>query len=87
MGSYKDTILKQEQIKWKRPPVKIINDDKVDLIITIPLTEILDCQAKTSYFAGANEIFKYIMSVIDEKKIINEDDVKSKLREMGLDIK
>ena len=86
MVNYKDTILAQKQIKWKRPPAKVIDDGRVDIIITIPLTEILDLQAKTSYFAGANEIFKFIIEKLLNHEEFDEDEIKNKLRDMGLEI-
>jgi len=48
--TYKETILKNQDINWKQPTIKLVEDGRMDLIFY--LTEVLDLQAKMSFFAG-----------------------------------
>lgn len=84
--NYKETIIKKENIKIKPLPVKWVDDGKVDIIMTIPLTAFLDAQAKQAFFAGAKDMFEFFVETIAKNKIPSEEDMKAKLREMGMDL-
>ena len=82
---YQDTILTDEQIQFRPLPVKRIEDGKVDIVVTIPLTNLLEAQAKASFFVGITECFKWFMRSFGDNKIPTEEDVKLQLAEWGLD--
>lgn len=56
---YKATVIKNQDIKWKHPKIEYIEDGKVDMILTIPLTGILELQAFRSFAAGAKAVFTF----------------------------
>ena len=60
MTTYKETILKTQDVNWKQPTIKLVEDGRMDLIFTIPLTEVLDLQAKLSFFAGIKAVTDFV---------------------------
>lgn len=73
MRHWKDTVLKSNQIKWKRPPIKNIEDGKLDILITIPLTSLFEIQAKTAFADGMLAMLKFH---IENETIKAEDLIK-----------
>jgi hypothetical protein len=56
---YKDTILKE--IKWHNTSTVQTDDGKMDLTLHIPLTDIMDAQAKNSFAKGVQEGAQFIL--------------------------
>jgi hypothetical protein len=82
--NYKDTILKQSQIKWHRPPVKYIDDGKLDLVLNIPLTAVIEGQAEQSFFLGACQALGWIGEMQESKEPITQKMLDVKLKEWGI---
>jgi hypothetical protein len=61
--NWKDTVFKQSQIKWKNPKFKYVDDDNIDIILNIPITNLLKQQARQSFTIGISEILKFMGSV------------------------
>ena len=57
---WKDTVIKSEQILWKRPKIKTIKDNKLDFILTLPFTNLFEQQAKHSFFEGVRVTMEFI---------------------------
>ena len=49
---WRDALADSKEIKWKRPPIKNIDDGKLDIIITVPLTELFEAQTKRAFGYG-----------------------------------
>lgn len=49
---WRDALATSKEIKWKRPPIKNIEDGKLDIIITVPLTELFESQTKRAFAYG-----------------------------------
>ncbi len=79
--NYKDTILKQSQIKWEAPKIKYIDDGNVDFHVTVPLTNLLNMQAQTSFTHGVLEMFKF--TALAEEPLTSEV-LANKFSEWGL---
>lgn len=80
---YKDTILKQSSIKWK-PKLTMSDDGKVDIDIHIPLTDLLDKQARVSFGQGILVAFGFFADKQVEEKVITSEIIKAKFTEWGL---
>jgi hypothetical protein len=82
--NYKDTILKQSQIKWKQPKMKVKDDGNVDLNIHVPLTELLDKQALNSFTKGVLHMMTLYADCQTNKVEITSELIVSKFTEWGL---
>jgi hypothetical protein len=49
---WQDTIIKQTEFEWKSPKFKQVDDNKLDIIVTIPLQSLIEAQAKRSFQNG-----------------------------------
>jgi hypothetical protein len=58
--NWKDTVFKQSQVKWKNPKFKYVDDNNIDLILTIPITGLLEQQARQSFTIGVSEVLKFM---------------------------
>jgi hypothetical protein len=83
MKHWKETVIKQEQIKWKRPPIKNIKDGKLDIILTIPLTGLFEAQAKHSYLEGMQSVMELLIQSQKEKTSIEQADIIKMLNTCG----
>ncbi len=73
--NYLDTVLQNKDIKWKHPKMKIIEDGKVEFILTIPFTDILKEQAYRSFAAGMVALLKFF----EENKDADIDEIAERL--------
>lgn len=58
--NYKDSLLKQENIKWKQPRIKWQDDDSMDLVLKVPIQKLLEGQAYKSFNAGVIALFDFL---------------------------
>jgi len=84
MKHWKETVIKSEQMKWKRPPIKNIDDGKLDVIITIPLTELFEAQAKGSFAEGMLSMMQFHMKSQTDEKYIGMTDIVKLFKDAGL---
>ena len=59
MKHWRETLIKSEDIKWNRPRVKTIKDGKLDFILTVPITNLFEGQARQSFAEGMVEMLKF----------------------------
>jgi hypothetical protein len=57
--TYKNYLIKSKNVKWKPVEIKNVEDGKMDFILTIPLTEMFDNQAKAAFMGGVLALFKF----------------------------
>lgn len=81
---YKDTIIKQKELQWMPPKIRQIKDGKIDLKFTIPLTTILDTQAKRAFMQGIVEALGFVGSCQEQKVIITKELLDRKFSEWGI---
>ncbi len=86
--NYKDTILKE--IKWHNTSTVQSDDGKLDLILRIPLTDILDAQAKNSFAKGVQEGAQFILDEFAKgdknwKPTILKKALSSKMKQWGIE--
>ena len=68
--NWKDTVIKSDQIKWKRLPVKNIAGDKLDIQVNIPLTNLFESQARQSFLQGMFTMLQFhIQHQVDKRSI------------------
>ena len=82
--NYKDTVLKQSQIKWRRPPVKYIEDGKLDVVVSIPLTKVIEGQAQISFAWGCFEVLSWLGDTQQKQIQITPKMMEDKMREWGI---
>jgi hypothetical protein len=82
--NWKDTVFKQSQIKWKNPKFKYVDDNNIDLILTIPITNLLEQQARQSFTQGVFEMLKHIASTPTDGSVNVSQLLKEKFIEWGL---
>jgi len=58
VGTYRDSLLRNKDLRWKVPKWTVKEDGKLDLNIHIPLSDILDRQARQSFLYG---VAQYIL--------------------------
>jgi len=61
--NWKDTVFKQSQVRWKNPKFKYVDDNNIDITLTIPITSLLEQQALQSFAIGVAEVLKFMGSV------------------------
>lgn len=83
MKHWKETIIKSKEIKWKRPPIKTIEDNKLDVIVTIPLTALFEAQAERSFAEGMLEMLRFHIQSQNDKKLIDVADLVKLFNECG----
>jgi hypothetical protein len=81
---YKETLLKQKEIKFRMPKLKINDDGKVDIAIHIPLTNILEGQALKSFTYGVFAIIELHANCVAENMILTTGMIRAKFIEWGL---
>jgi S-methylmethionine-dependent homocysteine/selenocysteine methylase len=84
--NWKDTLIKSEDITWKNPKIKNLKDGRIDFILTIPLTNIVEMQARLSFLKAIRE---YHFFMIDNAKLPLEEfntKLKEKLVEWGFNV-
>jgi hypothetical protein len=82
--NYKDTVLKQNQIKWRRPPVKYIEDGKLDVVVSIPLTRVIEGQAQISFAWGCFEALSWLGDTQQKQIKITSKMLEDKMKEWGV---
>lgn len=71
---WRDALATSKEIKWQRPHIKNVEDGKLDMKITIPLTELFEAQTKRAFGYGMLAMLDF--HVHREKPIKVEDIVK-----------
>lgn len=67
---WKETLIKSEQIKWKKVAPKNIEDGRLDFTHTLSLTNLFENQAKTAFANGMLTMLQFhIQSRVDNKPI------------------
>jgi hypothetical protein len=85
--NYKDTILKE--IKWHNTSTIQSDDGKMDLNLRIPLTDIMDAQAKNSFAKGVQEGAQFILDELAKgdknwKPKVLKQALTQKMKEWGI---
>jgi len=84
MKHWKETVIKSEEIKWKRPRFKITEDGKSDVVITIPLTAMLEAQAKRAFTEGMLAMLQFHLEAQANDKLIDIPDMVKVFKDCGL---
>lgn len=81
---WKDALATSKEIKWKRPPIKNIEDGKLDIIITVPLTELFEAQTKRAFGYGMLAMLDFNVHRSEDKKPIEIDELINLFNGFGL---
>ncbi len=81
---WKETVIKQRQIKWKPLKVANVEDGKLDIILTIPLTNLIEGATKSAFTHGMLTMLQFHIQKGREKKIIEVPDLVKLFIESGL---
>lgn len=81
---YQNTIIKQSELQWTPPKIKQSKDGKIDLKFTIPLTAILDTQAKRAFMQGVVEALGFVGNCQEQQVIITKELLDTKFSEWGI---
>lgn len=82
--NWKETVLKQKNIKWKRPSLKYFDDGNIDLIINIPITKLMEKQAHWAFLCGVQQVLLFYAKAQEENRVIDEAQLATKFTEWGL---
>ena len=82
--NWKDTVFKQSEIKWKNPKFKYVDDNKTDLILTIPITGLLEQQAFRSFTRGVYEGLQFAGNLSTDRPNDIPQSLKDKFIEWGM---
>jgi hypothetical protein len=80
---WRETVVRSEDLRWKRPQMELVEDGKADIRITIPLTKLLQQQAQLSYAEGMLTMLKFHRGW-PRGKPIQFSDIMKLLRDCGL---
>lgn len=67
--NYKDTILKFKNIQWQPAKIKQSRDGKIDVNIHVPITDLIEMQAKQSFLMGIKEYERFIVTVPNDATV------------------
>jgi len=81
---WKETLIRSEQIKWKRLPVKHIADGKMDIQVNIPLTDLCEAQAKEAFTGGMLTMLQFHVQRQVEERAIEIADLIKLFNDCGL---
>ena len=81
---WRDSLLKSEQVKWRRPPVKNIKDGKLDILITLPLTALFEVQAQRAFGDGMLAMATFQIKMYEANKVPQLTDFVKLFEEVGL---
>jgi len=84
MTHWKETVIKSKELLSKRPRWKIVEDGKSDILVTIPITDLLECQARRAFAAGMVTMMKFHLRGQNDKKTIEVADVVKLFNDCGL---
>ena len=81
---WKETLIENERIQWKRLPIKHIADGKLDIQISIPLTKLLEAQAKEAFTGGMLTMLQFQTQKQTENSKIEIADLAKLFNDCGL---
>ena len=81
---WKETVIKSKSIKWKLPKVKSIEDGKLDVTLTLPLTSLFEYQAKTAFAQGMMTMMQFHIQSQTNNKLIGTADIIKLFNDCGL---
>lgn len=81
---WKETMFKQSEIRWKQPKFKYVDDDNIDLILTVPISKLIEEQARKSFTFGVYEVLKFMGSVKVDGSVNLNKLLKDKFIEWGM---
>jgi len=81
---WRDALADSSEIKWKRPPIKNIEDGRLDIIITVPLTELFEAQTKRAFGYGMIAMMDFHIQKQMSKKRIEVQDIIDLFNNFGL---
>lgn len=81
---WRDALATSKEIKWKRPPIKHIEDGKLDIIITVPLTELFEAQTKRAFGYGMIAMLDFHVRKQKDDKLIEVQDIIDLFNRFGL---
>ena len=81
---WRDALADSGEIKWKRPPIKNIDDGKLDIIITVPLTELFEAQTKRAFGYGMLAMLAFHVQKQKGRKRIGVQDIVDLFNNFGL---
>lgn len=87
---WNETVFKQSEIKWKQPKFKYADDDNIDLILIVPISNLMREQARRSFTIGVFEVLKLIGSVpadgsVDLNKLLKEKFIEWGMHQSAID--
>ena len=81
---WRDALVTTKEIKWKRPPIKNVEDGKLDIIITIPLAELFEAQTKRAFGYGMLAMLNFHVHRSEADKPIELEELINLFKEFGL---
>jgi hypothetical protein len=72
--NWENTVIKSSDIEWKSCKPKSTNDGKLDVDIHIPLTAIIEGQARKSFAMGLQVMYDFMYDFIKHSKQIDLQD-------------
>ena len=81
---YRDSLIKQSELKWEQPEVTTTDGDRVDLTIRIPLTDWFDRQAKRACSLGVIAALTFIGECLEKDKSIDNTALCQFFTELGI---
>ena len=82
ISNWKDTLIKSKNIKWKQKLTNV-EDGKLDFDLHLPLTELFEKQAFTSFLYGMIFVFKFDMGILKENRSIEVADLHKLFTDAG----
>ena len=52
ISHWRDALIDSKEIKWNHSPIENIDDGKLDIIITVPLTQLFEAQTQRAFGCG-----------------------------------
>lgn|GEM_PF-4746412 len=81
---WRDALFTEKEIKWKRPPIQNIDDGRLDVIITVPLTELLEAQTQRAFGYGMIAMLNFHIERLKTKCPIDPQDIVDLFTSFGL---
>ena len=70
---WEETLLKN--IKWEPLPIEYTDDNRTDILLRVPITNLLKAQARRSFLAGMGCMFLLFSNPKTKEKPITADDL------------
>lgn len=81
--NYKDTLIDFSKVEWKPPTMELVDDGKIDLTIKVPVTDLVNSQAKRTWVLALKEYERFIKTLVDKPDEANAQ-IEKQYKEWGL---